>query len=173
MMNSYDEIRTNVIKCSRCELRQDLIKTYRDICDYSSFGFYYSSRDDAEKSKYIMIMQNPGLPDKWDSYKEYEEYSKIKDGDDFVPTMQKYLINWLEEHNKHFSEPFFNILREYHLIDYNNIEDYLEGKFLSEFLVTDLVKCRAKTEKIGGEQITTCAEYYLFKELIETMLPAS
>jgi hypothetical protein len=165
-MNSCDEIVKDVIECPRCELRNDLIEEYGDNCKYCSFAFYYSQQDiDKNKYKYIMIMQNFALHNNWDKEEEYHTYSRLKEGDDIIKIMQCYLKKCFKEDNKHFSEQFFNILREYHLIMYNNLEEYFDNYFLSEFIVTDLVKCRANTEKVSDRQIKTCAEYYLCKEL--------
>jgi hypothetical protein len=160
VMNLYDELVHKLLKCGACKLREN----GGDTIDYSSFGLYYFDQD-AKKSKYIMVMQNPGLPSAWQNFEECKDYSKIKEGDDFVPNMQRYLIKWLKDKNPHFYKPFFESLREYGLICYNDLDKYLADDFFSDFLVTDLVKCRAKTENIKKDYIEKCAGDYLCKEL--------
>ncbi|MBI4316448.1 MAG: hypothetical protein HY679_10960 [Chloroflexi bacterium] len=161
-MNVCDEVVGAVSRCRKCELRQLFTTGYKDSIKYHSFCFYYS-HEDAKKSKFVMVMQNPGLPRQWRESDEYEQMS-MANKNSFVGLMQKYLIQWLTD-NRRFAEGFFKALSENKLIHYGNLEEYLEKQFLSDFLVTDLVKCRAETEKLKKEHIKTCAELYLSREL--------
>ncbi len=161
-MNTYAEILRAVSACHECELRQSFIKNYRGSINYHSFCLYSSHRD-AEKSKYVMVMQNPGLPRKWRDSDEYVELPKAEEND-FISIMQKHLIRWFKR-NKSFSWKFFPTLKEYGLIRFDSVEEYLDEQFLSDFLVTDLVKCRAETGSIENAHIATCAELYLHREL--------
>jgi hypothetical protein len=156
-MNLYEEIVANVLKCNKCGLREKVINKYEDYknsSDYCLFHFYYS-HESALKSKFIIIMQNPGLLGKnFKKNKEYKDLSMIKKGDDFVSTMNGYLREWLRGKNKHFSKTFLDTLRDCGLITkYDNIDNYWEKYFNSEFIVTDLLKCRAETEDIKEENI--------------------
>jgi len=158
-MITYNEI----TKCHSCNLRQSFENKYSNTNKYHSFTFYYEPKD-VKKSKYIIVMQNPGLPKNWENKPEYQELSQIK-GNRFISTSKKYLIEWLKEENMNFCKSFFAVLREYGLIQFNDFDEYLKNNFLYDFIVTDLVKCRAGTEEVDSENIKTCSNRYLFNEI--------
>jgi len=161
-MSVCDEVVAGVSRCRECELRQLFTTGYKDSIKYHSFCFYYS-HEDAKKSKFVIVMQNPGLPQQWRESDEYKDMSKANKNN-FVAHMQTHLIDWLKV-NRRFAEGFFKALSENKLIHYGNLEEYLEKQFLSDFLVTDLVKCRAETKTLKEEHIKTCAKFYLSKEI--------
>lgn len=158
-MITYNEI----IKCHSCDLRQLFAKKYRNSNKYHSFTFYYEPKD-AKKSKYIIVMQNPGLPKNWKNSEEYQALSRIE-GHGFISTSKKYLIQWLRKENANFCKDFFAVLRKYGLIQFDDFDEYLENNFLSDFIVTDLVKCRAGTEEINSENIKICSNRFLYNEI--------
>lgn len=153
-----------IVKCHSCELRNLVAKNYKPKNKYHSFGFYYEPKD-IEKSKYVIVMQNPVWPKGWKNSEEYKELSQIKSAR-FISTSKKYLVQWLSKKNKTFSEKFFGALKEYKLVEYDDLKNYMENKFLSDFLVTDLVKCRTETKDIKPEHIEKCSKQYLFNEII-------
>jgi uracil-DNA glycosylase len=158
-MITYHEI----AECRECNLRQLFTEEYKGSNKYHSFTFYYDPQK-VEKSKYIIVMQNPGLPKNWSNLKEYQMLSQTKH-DNFISISREYLIQWFRNENTNFHEKFFNVLKEYGLVQFNNLDNYLKNNFLSDFIVTDLVKCRAKTEKIKSENITVCSNRFLFNEI--------
>ena len=166
-MDTYNEIKKGILECSgrnECGLRPEYIKGEEVATNYNAFQFNYS-RQDAKKSKYVIVTQNPGPLPKGSNSDGYKELLKATD-DDFVQITRRGIFRWFHHRNKHFFQRFFETLRECGLIDFNgDLEHYLKHQFLSDFLVTDLVKCRARTESVAPKHIKKCAERYLCREL--------
>lgn len=86
-----------------------------------------------------------------------------------VNVNQRYLKDWLLGKNKQFAETFFSILREFDLIEYDDLDSYLEQAFYDDFVLTDLVKYRVTTQELssskGGNAELSC-DAFLKPELM-------
>ena len=153
----YPKILTDILDCNKCSLK----KTFDS--EFHSVTFYYTEAN-AKSCRYIMILQNPGIPKNWKKRNEYKALLNTNRSK-FIDISQEYLYEWLYKKNYNFSEKFFSALKRNNLINYNDLELYLKGQFFSDFLFMDLVKCRADTAEIRDLHIDTCTENYLQKEI--------
>jgi hypothetical protein len=165
-----NSIVNSIFDCTDCELRKEFHENNPSSTEFHSFCFYYTQKNAQSDFKYIIVLQNPGLiRGDLQENPEYKALSTAQNNVDFVAIMQKFLVLWLKNQNFCFLEKFLEILEDKKLIKYDKLEKYLdldeENNFFSDFLVTDLVKCRAETRNIRNRHINTCAERYLCKEL--------
>lgn len=115
-----------------------------------SYTFYFDWERD-ESPSFMFLVQNPGplvsrrhLDDEADELLDTASYLEQ------VRVNRGYLKNWLWRQNSRFSEGFFPLLAEHGLIQYDSLEEYLNGAFYSDFILTDVVKYRVSTSEIGG-----------------------
>jgi hypothetical protein len=157
-----DNIKVLLPKCHECDLRGEFENGNKQHSRYCSFGLYYSDQQ-AQSSKFVFLTQNPGVESSGSAH--YRELERPPDGD-YIPIMQQHYVNWLTKANSAFSRGFFEALRTQNLIDdYTDLQEYCRERFFSDFLVTDLVKCRASTTRIRDDHIKKCTEVYLSEEL--------
>ncbi len=156
-----NKISAAVLKCHECELRREFEKHNERCSKYCSFGFYYTEKQ-AQRSRFVFLTQNPGLASSRSS--EYQELDRPPEGD-YVRIMQRQYAKWLMNKNPAFSKPFFAALKAAGLIKYDDLSEYLDRRFYEDFLVTDLVKCRANTSAIKDDHVDKCTEAFLTEEL--------
>ena len=136
--------------CKQCELRKkavDYLRKEIKLSDGAEFTLY-SLPDGKKRQPYMFIMQNPGMGRKKDYKKEIDDIKNAKGGLEKVNQFKRYLIVWLKK-NSNFMTNFLNLLKKYQLITFDDVNAYIEDRFLKDFYVTDLVKCRADTNWLG------------------------
>jgi uracil-DNA glycosylase len=140
-------------ECSECELNCKLKKN--QYCFYGITG----------KPKYMIIMQNPGLPKNSKDYKnEVLELEKEKEFAAKIEIWQKYFKKWVVK-NKVFFEEFFENLKKFGLIKFDSFQTYVEHQMFNDFYVTDAVKCRASTKELKDDHFDKCFKNFLKKEI--------
>jgi hypothetical protein len=113
-------------ECSECELNCKLKKN--QYCFYGAKG----------RPKYMIIMQNPGLPKNSKDYKnEVLELEKEKEFAAKIEIWRKYFQKWVVK-NEVFFEKFFCKLNKYGLIKFDSFQAYVENQMFSDFYVTEL-----------------------------------
>jgi hypothetical protein len=150
--------------CDKCKLRSKITGLLgKRHNEYHRFTFYYK-QENVSKAKFLIIMQNPGFPkNKWYDG-EYDDLLRANDNN-VIDLHRKWLLVWLRKINPHFFTEFIKVLRSYNLINYDlTNDDIFDNSFLSDFIFTDLVKCRSTTADIDSFSID-CFNNYLKEEL--------
>lgn len=153
--------------CEACGLRSDINQLLADkkVNNYQTFCHYYS-KEDANKAKFLFIMQNPLLPKNWVNEPEFQQLGNISSDKDAIKTYRAGLMTWLKDKNKKFFSEFIASLNKYKVHNYSIEDDDFDNKFLADFIVTDLVKCRASTPDTN-QYVNSCFNQYLKRELDE------
>lgn len=121
-----------------------------------SYTFYHDWERD-ESPQFVFLVQNPGtLVNRRHLDDEADELLGAVDAENpyrkQVRINRGYLKDWLLRRNRKFSVNFFPLLRERGLIEFDSLEQYLEGGFYADFVLTDLVKYRVSTSAIEGNR---------------------
>ena len=153
--------------CEECELRKETKDKYGEHQSENLFYSFYYDPANTTSAKFLFIMQNPGMTKDF-SKKEATELENAGDTE-LLSTHQKLLCGYLKKENKIFAKCFFEMLNKHSLINFGTgiWEDYISNEFLSDFIVTDLVKCRAKTSTLDEVKnvCKVCYDTYLKGEL--------
>lgn len=137
-----------------------------------AYTYYYDWERDGSPS-FVFLVQNPGpLVRSRHLDDEANELLAAVDAENphltHVRVNRGYLKDWLWRLNRRFAGGFFPLLAERDLIHFGTLEDYLDGAFYSDFVLTDLVKYRVTTDVISGGNTGNAAvafEEYLAQEL--------
>lgn len=163
---SIDQIVNKIKYCNLndCNLRKRACVTLgTPLTAEVNFSFYYNETD-LKSAKYICIMQNPNL---WNGYKGSPEFNEYLDGKaDIIELHKKKLWEWLSTKNGTFLKKFLESISKNNIpiSNYVSNQDLSNNNVLEDFLFTDVVKCRAKTNDITP-YTHVCFKNYLEKEL--------
>lgn len=189
------KLNRQVDNCSECKLREYTTtwhdETFRNKDENFPKGPYFTiynynlMNKGRRKPKFMFIMQNPGVKENNSYKKEIKGFKELKELK-YIQKMDKDFIDWLLNTNKKFTKGFIKSLckhleenalkrmkeiveqsnglsKEKDSPEFNEFRDL----FFKIFFVTDLVKCRAKTEwveskleneKLGKIKKTKCLE---------------
>ena len=108
-------------------------------------------------------MQNPN---EGKGVNEEKENAPLREAteNNVIDIHKEHLFVWLKK-NKSFLNKFIKKLNEYKLINYSEKDVNFKTRLLEDFLFTDVVKCRSRTENLNDHHIKTCGTTYLKNEL--------
>src|SRR4051812_15522161 len=94
-----DEIRN----CASCKIRELVAAThsYLTMAPNHAFTFYYDT-EQAKKTKFMFIMQNPAIPTDWPKSIDFKTLTTFPNNADFIKYSRDSLFDWLNGKNRPF-----------------------------------------------------------------------
>ena len=134
-----EDIIKEIESCEECK------KIFPQKFRKRGYTFY---ADHVANYEFMMVLQNPLFNNKRHAA-EKSEADRASSLRDRIKVHQSFFSKWfLSGPNKSFVKRFLELFKEKGLIAFDNLKDYVNGQFFSDFYVTDLIKYWCYTKEI-------------------------